>query len=158
MLEQPFQETNQGRNENEVIEETIRNAADIKTSSDFQICRTCPAGKIGSKLIWPALAIPLKTKDTFECPSVHLNYLQEFLPQTKKIITIGWRGMETHFLKLLEKALGGRQVGILVIDKDTEQAQAVIQNLAAEGIAIGAAIPYETGFTGAIRRQQIEKY
>jgi hypothetical protein len=84
--------------------------------------------------------------------------LQEFLPQTKKIITIGWRGMETHFLKLLEKALGGRQVGILVIDKDTEQAQAVIQNLAAEGIAIGAAIPYETGFTGAIRRQQIEKY
>jgi hypothetical protein len=66
--------------------------------------------------------------------------------------------MATHFLKLLEKALGGTQVGILVIDSDADQAQAVIQNLAAERIAIGASIPYDTGFTGAIRRQQIEKY
>src|SRR5207247_9482051 len=51
--------------------------------------------------VFPAIAIPTVSKATFECPIDHLNALQTVLPQVTKIITIGWRIKEEHFLNLL---------------------------------------------------------
>jgi hypothetical protein len=57
--------------------------------------------------IFPAIAIPVQTKskDDFECPPTHLNYLAEMLPHVTKILIIGWQAKEAHFLKMLRSNL-----------------------------------------------------
>jgi len=157
-VQAPFDSVNAGRNEKEVVEELIQNAAKIETSSDFHMCNVCPAGKIGTTPVWPALAIPVKTKRSFVCPEEHLKCLQDLLPETKRIITIGWRGMETHFLDLLKQGLAGKQIGILAVNGGASDAQSVIENLSLAGISTGAAVPYESGFSNAITSRQVEHY
>jgi hypothetical protein len=41
----------------------------------------------------------------FECPTDHIGTLESYIPRVSKIITIGWRRAEQHFLKLLAKHL-----------------------------------------------------
>ena len=48
----------------------------------------------------PALAIPVQGKTTFECPKEHLSRLNEAVGQTTRVVSIGWRGVEQHFLDL----------------------------------------------------------
>lgn len=46
----------------------------------------------------PALAIPTVTKSDFECPQEHLSAMNDALNTMTKLVVIGWRGMETHFI------------------------------------------------------------
>ncbi len=52
--------------------------------------------------VFPAIAIPVEDKSEFECPESMLIALKELLPSVSRIITIGWRASEAHFLRLLE--------------------------------------------------------
>ena len=62
--------------------------------------------KTGDRLFdIPALALPVVTKSQFICPPAHLDRLRELLPKVEKILVIGWRGSEKHFLKLLSEGL-----------------------------------------------------
>jgi hypothetical protein len=154
----PLNQVNAGRNEREFIDELIRSAETIETSSDFRLSRTWPVGKIGTVPVWPAIAIPIRSKMVFTCPQDHLKCLEALLPKTTRILIIGWRGMETHFVSLLAKAVNNRQIGILAINGNSDEGSAVIGNLAKAGIPPGAAIPYESGFTDAIIRRQVEHF
>ena len=60
----------------------------------------------------PAIAVPVQTKteDTFQWPDSHRAYLKQLLPQVTKILIIGWRGKEAHFLKLLRENLSSSGV------------------------------------------------
>lgn len=51
--------------------------------------------------LYPAIAIPVTEKQAFECPLDHVEELKKLIPRVTKVITIGWRGMEGHFLNLL---------------------------------------------------------
>ena len=62
----------------------------------------------------PALAIPVVTKSNFVCPQSHLNCLRELIPGVTKILMIGWRGAEQHFLKMLSDNLKTRIRGMVV--------------------------------------------
>src|SRR5205823_9977424 len=54
-------------------------------------------------LAWlPAIAVPLETKQSYECPPNHLEAMREWLPQVDRILIIGWRAAERHFLLELE--------------------------------------------------------
>lgn len=53
------------------------------------------------KVLFPALAIPMREKDTFECPTAHRHDLAESIGGVTKIIFIGWRAGENHFLRIL---------------------------------------------------------
>jgi hypothetical protein len=48
----------------------------------------------------PALAIPVQSKNSFECTDPHLEALRGYIQRTTRVITIGWRGVERHFLDL----------------------------------------------------------
>jgi hypothetical protein len=50
--------------------------------------------------IYPAITIPVEGKQDFECPEDHLVALTEALPQMDRLIVIGWRAAEEHFLDL----------------------------------------------------------
>lgn len=55
----------------------------------------------------PAIAIPTRTKSGFEIPTDHHTALRECLTRTSKLLVIGWRAAEIHFLRLLEETYAG---------------------------------------------------
>jgi len=87
--------------------------------------------------IVPAIAIPFQTKteDTFEWPRSHRVYLEQLLPHVRKILIIGWRAKEAHFLEMLRDKLprAGREVErILVVGKDADDGKEILHRFAAE--------------------------
>ncbi len=53
----------------------------------------------------PALALPVVSKSEFVCPQPHLERLKQMIPNVERILVIGWRGAEKHFLSLLKDGL-----------------------------------------------------
>lgn len=62
--------------------------------------------------MFPAIALPVEKKRSFECPSDMLEELANLLPQITKILVIGWRGTEEHFLAMLGNRLTGLKPGV----------------------------------------------
>jgi len=66
------------------------------------------------KTVYPAIAIPVESKEVFECPAEHLAALTKALPEIDRMIVIGWRAAEEHFLKLLREHLAKPVIGMVV--------------------------------------------
>jgi hypothetical protein len=84
----------------------IEHVERIGVSKVFEIYDTVErSGRFSGPPLYPAVAIPVATKtdSTFECPVNHLGQLAELLPRVTKLLTIGWRGQEQHFLGMLKK-------------------------------------------------------
>jgi hypothetical protein len=78
-------------------------------------------------LLYPALALPMTGKGSFECPSGHVAALQASLPEVSGALVVGWRAQEEHFTGMLsavpegipldfvspEPEVGGRLVEVL---------------------------------------------
>ena len=71
--------------------------------------------------LFPAIAIPVEKKNVFECPSYMIDQLKGVLPHVTKIIAIGWRATEEHFLSLLKQHLK-RGVYLTVVAKEQKEA------------------------------------
>jgi len=69
-------------------------------------------------LLVPALAIPLATKAAFACPVSHQLELVRHLPLVDRVLAIGWKGGESHFVKLLTKIRAESR--LLVVDPSEE--------------------------------------
>jgi hypothetical protein len=78
----------------------------------------------------PAIAIPTQTKTSFECPPEHIEALEEWLPEVDRILIIGWRAQERHFLDLCKRHLAPNpNVEVLVVSGSPESASATISTL-----------------------------
>ena len=71
-----------------------------------------PVGAVNGKPCFPAIAIPVEKKRSFECPAEMLEQLVELLPGVSKLLIIGWRATEAHFLGLLGARLMGLKRGV----------------------------------------------
>lgn len=131
----------------------IERAAELKISDRYQIATDKPIFKTGSTALFPAIAIPVETKSSYECPSKHLDALKEFLPQVTKILIIGWRAAEQTFLSLLAKALPAKDVKVLVIAGGEEAAQQTIFQLRQAGVP-GNYSNTKGGFTDFIHNRR----
>src|SRR5947209_5958942 len=83
---------------------------------------------------FPAIAIPVDQKNEFECPSPHLEALNDVLPQASKVLVVGWRGTEQHFLRILKDKLGAAPRPILVVAESIEAAMVTSRNLLSAGL------------------------
>ncbi|MGH7520577.1 MAG: hypothetical protein ACREMI_04820 [Gemmatimonadales bacterium] len=101
-------------------------------------------GKVGGLFTYPAIALPVETKNKFEFPEAHLKKLCSVIPEVTRILIIGWRGTEEHFLKLwLESGpppvnqmwleSGGQRLNrkVLVVSGSPAEAQQVTERLGA---------------------------
>ena len=53
----------------------------------------------GSRIaLAPAIALPLRSKTSFACPPEHLTRLRERMTRVDRILSIGWRAQDRHFL------------------------------------------------------------
>jgi hypothetical protein len=92
--------------------------------------QTMPLGE-GRRGLFPALAIPVERKRTFECPDEHLVALRRDIPRLTKLVLIGWRATEQHFLDLLAEALQGKPIEILSACGNTDESAAAWERVAA---------------------------
>jgi hypothetical protein len=109
-------------------------------------------------VVMPALALPLRGKTTFSCPDEHLKELREKLPQVTRILTIGWRGEDQHFLDLLRKANIAR-CQVLTVTK-TERGQAAVVE-ALRGAGVDGNFDYhfdENAFSTFMRSNKLEQF
>ncbi|RPJ80684.1 MAG: hypothetical protein EHM13_11655 [Acidobacteria bacterium] len=81
----------------------------------------------------PAVAVPLKTKDAFECPPVHLAALRTQLKRVRRVLVIGWRGFDYHFVDLLKTHLP-RPFRVQIVCGGAEDAKAVLSTLMQRGL------------------------
>ena len=115
-----------------------------------------PSGKLNDAPVFPAIAIPVESKNSFECPPAHIEALGELIPKTRKILTIGWRSTEAHFLSLLAERLP-QGVDVFVVSGDVNKAEETIQHLRTAGVTgkFGAG---RTGFTEMVVTREIDEF
>jgi hypothetical protein len=104
----------------------IECAADTELSDEFQLVKNYTVGRLGMKPVFPAIAIPVQTKTSFECPKYHLDLLKQWAPGITKLLIVGWRGAEAHFRKLLSDSLRERAVRTLIVDPDPGASRTIL--------------------------------
>jgi hypothetical protein len=62
-----------------------------------------PVVRAEGEVLMPAVAVPVQSKQSFECPATHMADLIERLKRTTHVLIIGWRGMDRHFLALMRE-------------------------------------------------------
>lgn len=89
--------------QSELIDEAMRYSPDEQTA--FRISNNPNVTTIDDWLAIPAIMVPVYKKSSFECPVDHLKNLISYLPRVDKILAIGWRAKEAHFMALLTQHL-----------------------------------------------------
>lgn len=74
--------------------------------------------------LFPAIAIPVEEKNEFQCPKPALEALKRLMPDVTRVITIGWRASEAHFLRLMDAHLKPN-VPIFVVAGTPKEAEAL---------------------------------
>jgi len=132
-------------------------AAPIEVISNWNV----PNSKEGANKevigLFPAIAIPVVQKQKFECPDTHLEALRNAIRTVTKILTIGWRGMERHFLEELKKHRLNVPRDLKVIGSGHEDSTEIAQRLFRAGITRDW-YPSESGFSNVIRSREIETF
>jgi hypothetical protein len=134
-------------------------APEIKVSRRFCNVEQRPLGKKDQTPLYPAIAIPVekKTESHFECPDEHLAALKDFLPSVTKILIIGWRGMESHFVDILKERFKARvAIPVMVVAGNKEGAIEICKRLDREFPIEG--IPTESGFTQFVTSREGEEF
>lgn len=94
---------------------------------------------------FPALAIPLDAKSSFECPKSHLAAARTALRDCRRLLLIGWAANDRHFLELC----GAEQLSpeaTLVVAGNESNGQAVAAKLGQIGIGRNVYV-YAGGFS-----------
>jgi hypothetical protein len=137
--------------------EIIARAAELHISNDYALRPDCPIVTDGRyRYFVPAIAVPVQTKQQFECPAEHIEALKAFIPKTSALLIIGWRAADAAFLDLLNSVDHlPLRVGIVA---GGDQAAREVQS-ALEAKLIGADyLRFSGGFTEFVIRRQFAKF
>jgi hypothetical protein len=144
------------RDKMDIVRELIKRAGELKISDRYILAGGQPISNIGNIPLFPAIAIPVETKSGFECPSDHLECLSAHLGKVTKIIIVGWRATEKHFLDLLSGAVTGN-IPVQVIAGGRDPGEEVLSHFSTAGISIlGEAL--DAGFTQYVVSREAERF
>lgn len=88
-----------------VLKHLVDHATEPRGSDRIVLCQPSSMGVANGRPVFPAIAIPVEKKRAFECPQYMIDQLEKVLPHVTKILVIGWRATEAHFLVLLKQHL-----------------------------------------------------
>lgn len=147
-------------NEHQVAHELIDGAAEISFTDQYSVADVYPISFVRRNetqrvAALPAVAIPMFRKTTFECPASHLDALKKCIPRVTKIITVGWRGVERHFLDLLSGL--ARQAELFTVGADSADAETIAEGLMQSDVAHNF-FAAKGGFTDAIRNREFDSF
>ncbi len=146
----------QERNALEIAHELIARASDLVISDRYVVSRSIPIRSHNENALFPAIAIPVETKRDFECPTAHLDGLLTYMEKVTKLITIGWRASEQHFLKLMHENLSD-EIQVQAVAGNKESAEETLNQFRKAGIKIvGTAV--DGGFTEYVASREAERF
>lgn len=102
----------------------------------------------------PALAIPLFSKEKYVCPLLHVKELEEAFKSTDRILIIGWRGMDSNLIELINKI--SYRISITIVSSSIKSAEAFQAKLKNPNLFIE--IPKNQGFTQFLRSPESDKF
>jgi hypothetical protein len=94
----------------------------------------------------PAIAVPVQTKFDYQCPPRHLTALRNELSSVTRILTIGWRGQEQHFLSLLSDHVK-KPVSLFCVSGEKARSEETVQHLRNARLLVRGAVAAEMGFS-----------
>jgi hypothetical protein len=101
--------------------------------------------------LFPAIAIPVQSKLTYECPKQHVDTLHSLIPQVTKILIVGWRGTEKPFLKNLRTGLPN-SMRVMIVCGYKRWGEETLKNLdLAESIRVA-----DYGFSELVTTKRLE--
>jgi hypothetical protein len=128
----------------------------VQVTDEFVIVDTSPVfrsddeGRV--RMLVPGLAIPTQSGKEFACPSGHLKHFKEALPSVTKVLIIGWRGLEQHFIELLRSAFANKRPLFQVVCGSAKDSAAVIDHLHGSHIPGDYLPPTKVGFSKYVTR------
>ena len=144
------------RNVWDVGRELIDRVANLKISDRFRIVSEYPIGKVDGTALFPAIAIPVETKRGFECPEDHLECLRANLGAVAKILVVGWRATENHFLELWRNAITV-EVPLQIVAGNRKDADEVLERLRTAGVKV-AGEATDAGFSEYVVSRKAEAF
>jgi hypothetical protein len=137
----------------------IASAENLGSDKTYHLLPLSPTVLDRVEVGFPAISIPVENKDDFNCPTEHVEALARCIPEVTRIVTVGWRASESHFLEMLRKPLTGlKGIPDLVIVSGSHQgAEETRCNL---GIPEnGRYLWIDSGFSGLINNlHQLEDF
>jgi hypothetical protein len=116
-----------------------------------------PSDSSPASILLPALAIPFETKSSFECPPSHLDVLDNCLRDVAKILVLGWRGAEPHFLDKL-RLLPGLAPPVQIVGASDEGTRETQSHLASMGLAEDRVARFDSGFSNYLATSALEEF
>jgi hypothetical protein len=135
----------------------ISKAASLKLSSDIEIAQGTPPETVSDHPFYPAIAIPVEQKSDFECPASHLKLLRELLPKVDKVLIIGWRATEAHFLNVLRECMRPSAADIVACCGSEHSAHATLTALGPVGIGKNF-MSLKAGFSEMVANRQLDDF
>ncbi len=141
------------RDEWSITHELIDRAAELNISRRYRLVDGLPVARLVKEgvVLFPAVALPVERKRDYECPDEHLDVLHRFIPEVTKLLVIGWRGTEYHFLQMLAEKLR-KDLRVMVVSGD--DASEVILRLQQAGVG-GHFSAFDRGFTQFILERNV---
>jgi hypothetical protein len=119
----------------QVTHKLIAESASIEITNEYVVSGDRPIFRDSkNRALVPAIAIPVESKQHFECPESHLRQLSAALPHIRKLLIVGWRGMDGHFVALLKAGLQETVLGHVVCGSSNASTD-VVTRLAQAGVA-----------------------
>jgi hypothetical protein len=135
----------------------IENAPSLKLADEFTFYDNSFEDLKHGQVLFPAIAIPTKGK-SFECPKRHLQVLHAVIPDVTKILVIGWRAGELHFLELLKGTLGELKE-FMVVAGERHEAQEIADRIRAElGLDREVSSEIAVGFSDFVKNRQGDRF
>jgi hypothetical protein len=140
----------------EVVSQLVEAGHQLKTSEDFFLAQGQPIGNQNGTILFPALAIPVETKKSYECPTSHVDFLKKVIPKVKKVLIVGWRGAEAHFLTMLRGGLS-QTARFMIVTESQQSVDETTTRLQGAGIS-GPFSGCGNGFTSFVVDRAIESF
>lgn len=106
---------------------------------------------------FPAIVIPLKTKSSFVCPPTHIAHLQDKLHLLTRVLIVGWRAGEDHFLQLWHDHQGDANPRILLACGRGDAGKGTAERLKRSGIHCSIEI-FDGGFSRLVESKTLSEF
>lgn len=154
-IDSPLQSITQ-RDGDSLLREIIDRAATLQISDRYHLVSGYPSVKGVNTGLFPAIAIPVEKKTTFECPQNHISALISLLPSVDKLLIVGWRAAEQNFLQLLKDKVPW-PIKVMAVNGHSDSSKEPIEKIRRMGVP-GEFIMSPAEFTTFIVERQGEQF
>ena len=134
----------------------IERISELAIGPSYEMVNEHPVAS-GARALFPAIAIPVETKTSYECPKEHIDTMEKFLPNVTKLLIIGWRGTEDRFLNSLAKNVDAN-TEMMIVSSSVDGANHVAAQIRESGVMARHVLCSNHGFTNFVTAREADQF